>query len=57
MFHLPTDKYTIMLEDMSILLGFRINDKVVNGLTRVSNDIYIYFENLGIKPEEKMGLL
>lgn len=41
MFHLPIDKYTIILEDMSMLLGFRINGKVVNGPTQVSNNIYI----------------
>jgi hypothetical protein len=39
---------TITLEDVSMLLSLRINGKVVNDPTNVTNDVYM--ENLGIEP-------
>ena len=47
-FHLPTGECTITLEDVSMLLGLRINGKVVNGPTNVTNDVYM--ENLCVEP-------
>ncbi|XP_050887360.1 protein MAIN-LIKE 2-like [Lathyrus oleraceus] len=48
MFHLSTSECTITLEDVSMLLGLRINGKVVNGPTNITNDVYM--ENLGVEP-------
>lgn len=47
-FHLPIGECTVTLEDVSILFGLRINGKLVNGPTNVTNDVYI--ENLGVEP-------
>ncbi|XP_050876542.1 protein MAIN-LIKE 2-like [Lathyrus oleraceus] len=47
-FHLPTGECIITLEDVSMLLGLRINGKAVDGPTNVTNDVYM--ENLGIEP-------
>lgn len=46
-FHLPTGEYAITLEDMSMLLGLRINGKLVNDPTNVTNDVTM--ENLGVE--------
>ncbi|XP_050916377.1 protein MAIN-LIKE 2-like [Lathyrus oleraceus] len=46
--HLPTCECTITLEDVSMLLGLQINGKPVNGLTNVTNNVYM--ENLGVEP-------
>lgn len=47
-FHLPTGECTITLDDVSMLLGLRINGKAVNDPTNVINDVYM--ENLGVEP-------
>lgn len=56
-FHLPTGECTVTLEDVSMLLGLRIKGKPVNGLTNVTNDVYM--DNLGVEPttSDKNGLL
>ncbi|XP_050882545.1 protein MAIN-LIKE 1 [Lathyrus oleraceus] len=56
-FHLPTGECTITLEDVSMLLGLRVNGKAVNGTTQLGNNVYL--DNLGIDPptDKKMGIL
>ncbi|XP_050895329.1 protein MAIN-LIKE 2-like [Lathyrus oleraceus] len=47
-FHLSTGECTITLQDVSMLLGLRINGKPINGPINVTNDVYM--ENLGVEP-------
>ncbi|CAK8563590.1 unnamed protein product [Lathyrus sativus] len=47
-FHLPTGECTITLEDVSMLLGLRVNGKAANGPTQVGGDVYM--EHLGVEP-------
>lgn len=56
-FHLSTGECTITLDDVSMLLGLRVNGKAVNGTTQLDNNVYL--DNLGIDPptDKKMGIL
>ncbi|XP_058741297.1 protein MAIN-LIKE 2-like [Vicia villosa] len=47
-FHFPTGECTITLEDVSMLLGLRVNGKAVTGPTEVDLDMWEEF--LGVQP-------